>query len=154
MKISVTELPDVQPKQNPLLSSPQYACQLAGSSLFFLVMSGLTENPVKVILHDKFSGKRQLLTIETAKELTAVIAPPPPVKQPLIRKVERVVIAETIAAPPPAAPKLSIGIPKASPSVAPPAAVPVPTGLKLSAPRPQVVQSQPFVTSPKLFIKK
>lgn len=69
MKITLEELPK-SIKGHPLLESPQYAAQLAGHSLFFQVMSGLGENPVRVILHDKFSGERKLLVIECEGKLS------------------------------------------------------------------------------------
>jgi hypothetical protein len=69
MKATIEDFPNVPPKDHTLLHSPHYAAQLAGSSLFFQVMTGLRENPVKIILHDRFSGERKLLTIETSEKL-------------------------------------------------------------------------------------
>ena len=118
MKITIEDLSDVPAKTNTLLHSPQYAAQLAGSSLFFQVMTGLCENPVKVILHDKFSGKRMLLTIETATALTKKPELKPEIKQvqPLVKVVEAV-DAPKIA--PMKAPSLSpkLSPPKMSPSM-------------------------------------
>lgn len=66
MKITVSELPAVAPQANPLLVQAQFVSQLAASGVFFQVLSGLTEVPVKVCLHDKISGERRLLIIECA----------------------------------------------------------------------------------------
>jgi hypothetical protein len=66
MKITVSELPSVAPQSNPLLVQAQFVSQLAASGVFFQVLSGLTEVPVKVCLHDKISGERRLLIIECA----------------------------------------------------------------------------------------
>jgi hypothetical protein len=140
MEITLTDLPDSEPGKHPLLSSPQYAAQLAGGSVFFQVMSGLTENPVRVILHDKFSGKRKLLLIEAARELN-----------PLLRSIDPSVIKE-------------VQMPRPS-EMAPPAptaplkakAVPTPSPAKTTSPAPKAVASgaslKPAPAAPKNEVK-
>ena len=86
MKITISELPSVAPQTNPLLVQAQFVSQLAASGVFFQVLSGLTEVPVKVCLHDKVSGERRLLVIEcagTTSQVTSVAKaelPPQPGK--------------------------------------------------------------------------
>ena len=125
MKVTITELEGAPAGKHPLLSQAQYAAQLAGSSLFFQVMSGLSENPVRVILHDKFSGERKLLVIETAKELS------PHLKTVDFSQIKEVAISEVSKNAPPAPVVKPALTPSLSPSLSPkipPAPKLVPSG--------------------------
>jgi len=170
MKITLEELPK-SIKGHPLLESPQYAAQLAGHSLFFQVMSGLGDNPVRVILHDKFSGERKLLVIECEGKLDKVaveantpdhahwkpaevseskVKPAAIKPAPLIQRVE-------IPALPSASPKVErSAAPSPSPSLTPkvaPAPKLVPSGgSSASSPivAPKVVSPSPKILSPSI----
>jgi hypothetical protein len=146
MKVLVESIANSTPGKNPLLETPQYAAQLAGSSIFFQVISKLDEHPVRVILHDKYSGERLKLTIERSgefKPIEKVVVEKP---QPTITKVI-VPVSVTPTAPPPALkvpllrpPSLTPGVPK---TVAP-APKAVPSGATPAAPK--------QIQSPKLSI--
>jgi hypothetical protein len=132
MKVTITDLESAPAGKHPLLSQAQYAAQLAGSSLFFQVMSGLSENPVKVILHDKFSGERKLLVIETAKELSAHL------KTVDFSQIKEVAISEVSKKVPPAPVVKPVSTPSLSPGLSPkvaPAPKLVPSG-GIPAPKP------------------
>ena len=132
MKVTITELESAPAGKHPLLSQAQYAAQLAGSSLFFQVMSGLSENPVRVILHDKFSGERKLLVIETAKELS------PHLKTVDFSQIKEVALSGISEKAPPVPQVKPVSPPSLSPSPSPkvpPAPKLVPSG-GVPAPKP------------------
>ena len=135
MHIEIIDWEDVPKGTHPLHASPQYAANLAGGSLFFQVMSGLTENPVKIILHDRFSGKRKVLIVETARELSPLLKSEDPKVQAEVRKVSLPREAPPAAVVKPA-PKV-ISTPQVAPK-APPAPKLVPSG---GAPAPKLVPS-------------
>lgn len=129
MQIDVKELPEVEPGRNPLLVSHQYAAQLAGSSIFFQVVSGLSEHPVRIIVHDRLSGERSELTITRSGKVRVLEEP-----EVLVKVVAKVAAPKT--------PRL-VTLPAAAPSVGsaqglqlktPPAPKKVPTGAVPAAP--------------------
>lgn len=132
MKVTISDLESAPAGKHPLLSQAQYAAQLAGSSLFFQVMSGLSENPVRIILHDKFSGERKLLVIETAKELSAHL------KTVDFSQIKEVAISEVSEKAPPVPVVKPVSTPSLSPGLSPkvaPAPKLVPSG-GIPAPKP------------------
>jgi hypothetical protein len=120
MKATIEDYKSVKPGSHTLHESPQYAAQLAGGGLFFQVMSGLTENPIRIILHDRFSGQRKLLTIECDSPTRR--ASDPPVQQ----VVKSVQLSKNAPPSPPVSPVLkSVPTHQVAPKVAPaPKAVP------------------------------
>lgn len=145
MKVTISDLPSAEPGKHPLLSQAQYAAQLAGSSLFFQVMSGLSENPVRVILHDKFSGEKRLLVIETAKELS------PHLKSVDYSQIKEVAISEVSKNAPPVHVVKPVSTPSLSPGLSPkvaPAPKLVPSG---GIPAPKPLDTPKAVAGPSLL---
>ena len=164
MKVILAELPDAPPGQHPLLSQAQYAAQLAGSSLFFQVMSRIDENPVKVILHDRNSGKKQLLTIETSREVTPIPPPatvhadvraPKETKGPQIVKLAEGAFIPPAPTAPSVAPKLSMStLSTSAPKLS--ISAPMNSGPKLLNTTPKTLDATPktLPTTPKLTLRK
>lgn len=63
MKIEVEEMPSAQRNVNPLIADPRYPCHFIGHEMFLQVVSSITEGPVKIILHDRATGVRKMLTV-------------------------------------------------------------------------------------------
>ena len=122
MKVEISEIPVATPGSHPLLTSPQYAANLAGSSIFFQVMSGIDEHPVRVILHDKWSGERMQLVIQREGDFKPIGSPPE--KLPKLAAVSTVKPASLIqrvdvpAMAPPAPQVLPPPVPRVAPSPA------------------------------------
>ena len=80
MEVVITDLPNVPEKTHPLLVESKFPANILGSYLFVQLVSSLSENPVKFILHDKMSGKRKLFTV-TCKEEAKIVPEVKPVPQ-------------------------------------------------------------------------
>lgn len=152
MEVTIQDLPEVGPNKNPLLVQAQFVSQLAGSGVFFQVVSSLSENPVRVILHDRISGKRKLLIIEAAMKMEKVAAAPVQQAEPK-GSVKMVTLYQgDPLAPPKATPmkeKIVPVAPKPVPEQVLPQVTPPPVGLKVpAAPKiPQIVQLSPPPTT-------
>lgn len=138
MKATIEDYKSVKPGSHTLHESPQYAAQLAGGGLFFQVMSGLTENPIRIILHDRFSGQRKLLTIECdapARRAADV---------PIQHQVKNVQPSKNAPPSPPVSPVLkSVPTHQVAPKV-PPAPKKVPTGAVPMSPAASAVFSRTY----------
>lgn len=151
MEVHIEDLEDETPGKNPLMLQSQYVSQLAGSGVYFQVKSSLTENPVRVVLHDRFSGKRKLLVITASANLgisTAGRVEPPAPKKNTIREITlpsgiedstngilEVLLDET----PPPAPVVEAKPPAPAPDTAPVPSPPAPSALKPPSPKIDVI---------------
>lgn len=135
MEVEISDMPKEEPGKHPLLSRAQYAAQLAGHSLFFQVMSGLSENPVRVVLHDKYSGIQKLLTITLEERLLpqAVIqTAPTPVEKPVVKRVKIVQL-----------PPISQPVPTPTPPPSPRQLTPSPPAPRLNTPGASLAPPRP-----------
>lgn len=64
MKVTVEDYKGAKPNGHPLFESGRSPAQFAGHFLFVQVLTDLSESPVKLILHDRLTGVRKLLTVE------------------------------------------------------------------------------------------
>lgn len=64
MKIRIEEMPAATAGAHVLHTNPRYPAQYAGNAVFTQVITGLDENPVKIVVHDRTSGDRMLVVIE------------------------------------------------------------------------------------------
>jgi hypothetical protein len=153
MEVHIEDLEDEAPGKNPLMLQSQYVSQLVSSGVYFQVKSGLAESPVRVVLHDRPSGKRKLLVItpSTSPGISAVgrVEPPAP-KRATIREItlpssleigenailERLLddtVPQKVEAPLPPAEPPPAGVKPVSP--------PPPSALKPPSPKIDVIQA-------------
>ena len=138
MKVTVTKLPETAPRSHPLHLNSKQPSQFAGHFLFTQVISGLTETPVKIILHDRLTGKRTMLEIEQEDDDIVVVEP---IDESSLKEVEIAAVPRlVVAVPSRAAAPTPSPTPRPPPS-APPAPKAVPTVAKAPAPSPSLTAS-------------
>lgn len=142
MEVTVAEMPEAAPRTNPLLVEAKYPAQYLGGTLFAQCITSFSDPVVKIILHDRRSGQRKLITAVLDVNAPLVIIGNPEIKENAkkeISKVERPAPQIVRVEMPSPAPNHVLKSPPAVPQVAPCMKVAAPPPLKLSVP----------VTSPK-----
>lgn len=158
MEIEIIDMPEVEPKKHPLLVESKFPANILGKALFVQLISGLNENPVRFVLHDRFSGMRKMVVVKVAD--TIVETPMEKAHKAFEKAAEQ--IREVSAPMPVSAPAAMV---PRSPKVIPsptlaPKAPPAPTAVvsRVSAPPPTApklsVPGKPTVPKPPAFIKK
>lgn len=132
-------MPKTEEGKNPFLVSAHFVSQLAGSGVFFQVMSGLTENPVRVIIHDRLTGERKMLIIEVSPRFQSAAAVPMNTQQtPTSSKPPKVSEVSLYQGdplappePPPLEKEVKVSLPPSSAAIPRATAAPSLAGMKL-----------------------
>lgn len=143
MEIEIIDMPEVEPKKHPLLVESKFPANILGKALFVQLISGLSENPVRFVLHDKFSGIRKMIVVKVAD--TIIETPIEKAHKAFEKAAEQI---REVSAPIPVSASAAV-VPR-SPKV-----IPSPTLTPKTPPAPTAVVSRvsaPPPTAPKLSV--